>query len=512
MHSARPLYAIAISLLAVVLIVISRRHPNLRESWTILASIIKFAVIASMIPAILNGKIIEYTLITILPGLDIKFRVDALGILFASTASFLWILTSIYSIGYMRKLKEHAQTRYFSYFAASMAATIGVAFSANMFTLFFFYEAITLCTFPLVAHKETPEAIKGARTYIVYLLGASVAFQLSAIFLTYYAAGTLDFTTHGILTGKGSDILLTVIFILFMAGIAKAAIMPFHNWLPAAMVAPTPVSALLHAVAVVKTGVFTILRVIFFIFGVDLIHNLNLSTAGAYFVSITIIVASLIALTKDNLKARLAYSTISQLSYIILGAFLMTPSSMVGGIVHIANHAFSKITLFFCAGSIYCAAHKTEVSQLSGLGRKMPWTMAAFFIASLSMIGVPPAAGFISKWYLAMGSIEAKEVPILIVLLVSTILNAAYFLPISYKAFFEEPNEGRDVDGHNILLHENHSEGHSSAHDRHGHEIEFKKIKEIPLVAIPLVLTAIISIVIGIYPDYFLTLAKEIIR
>ncbi len=489
--SIKPLLAVIVSLIAAFLILLTgERARNLRESWTILASVVKFAIVFSMVSPILEGKVIEYTVISILPGLSLQFRVDALGILFALTASFLWIITSFYSIGYMRSLNEHAQTRYFACFAIALSATMGVAFSANLFTTFIFYEIITLSTYPLVAHKETSEAVKGARRYLAYLLGTSIAFLLLAIFLTYNAAGTLDFSNQGILAGKGSNALLTVIFILFMAGIAKAAMMPLHSWLPAAMVAPTPVSALLHAVAVVKVGVFTVIRVVLYIFGIDLLSRLGLGTALAYFASFTIIVASIIALRQDNLKLRLAYSTISQLSYIILGVALLTPSSMVGGIIHITNHAFSKITLFFCAGSIYCAAHKTKISELSGLGKKMPWTMTAFFIASLSMIGVPPAGGFISKWYLAVGSMEAKEIPILVVLLVSSVLNAAYFLPITYKAFFEKQDDAH-------------------LHDGYGHHDE---IKEIPMVAIPLVITAITSILMGIYPDYFLTLAKEVIR
>jgi len=312
-----------------------------------------------------------------------------------------------------------------------------------------------------------------------YLLGTSIAFLLLAIFMTYTVAGTLDFSDNGILidtTAMGvSDTFLTITFILFMAGIAKAAMMPLHSWLPAAMVAPTPVSALLHAVVVVKAGVFVVVKVVIHIFGIDLLTKLGLGTALAYFSSFTIIIASIIALKQDNLKRMLAFSTISQLSYIILGAALLKPSSMVGGIIHITNHAFSKITLFFCAGSIYVSAHKTEISQLSGIGKKMPWTMAAFFIGSLSMIGVPPTA---------VGSMEAKEIPILVVLLFSSVLNAAYFLPITYKAFFEK---------------ENHTDHH-------------EEVKEIPVVVIPLVITAIISILVGIYPDYFLTLAKEVIR
>lgn len=487
-QTATPLYAIAVSLAAVVLIRISDKNPNLREFWTISAAIIKFAIVASMLPVIYSGKVIEYTLFTILPGLDIAFKVDALGIFFALTASFLWIITSFYSIGYVRALKERNQTRYFMFFALALSATMGVAFSANMFTTFIFYEIITLATFPLVAHKETAEAIKGARRYFIYLLGTSIAFQLTAIFLTYHAAGTLDFARQGILAGKGSDALLIIIFILFIAGIAKAAIMPFHSWLPAAMVAPTPVSALLHAVAVVKTGVFVVIRVLLHIFGIDLLQRLGLGTALAYAACFTIITASIIALRQDNLKLRLAYSTISQLSYIILGAALLTPSGIVGGVSHITMHAFAKITLFFCAGSLYISSHKTEISQLSGIGKKMPWTMTAFAIGTLSMIGVPSVGGFISKWNLVIGSLEAKNIMVLAVLLASTLLNTAYFAPIVFKAFFEKEHieKGR--------------------HERH------EDIKENPFMVVPLCLTAAATIILGLYPDFIISLAKEVIK
>lgn len=488
-YSLKPLYAMLASAIGVLLIGLSWEKPNLREFWTLLASLVKFGIVASMVPIVLAGGTLECSLLTVVPGLDIAFKVDALGMVFALVASFLWIITSVYSIGYMRATKEKSQTRYFMCFAATMAATIGAAFAANMFTLFLCYEAITLCTFPLVGHKQTPEARRGARMYMIYLLGTSLAFQLFAIFLTYNAAGTLEFTHQGILAGTGSKALLTVIFILFMAGITKAAMMPFHNWLPAAMVAPTPVSALLHAVAVVKTGVFTILRVVFFIFGTDQLDALGISFPAAYFVCFTIIMASVIALTKDNLKARLAYSTISQLAYIVLGAVMLSPSSLLAAILHIANHAFAKITLFFCAGHIYAVTHKTNVSQLSGIGRRMPWTMVAFFIASLSMVGVPPVAGFVTKWYLAVGTMEVENPIILVVLLVSTVLNAAYFLPITYKAFFEKEKP------------DDHNGGH---HD--------EKARELPMMTIPLVLTAIGSVVIGIYPDFFIALAKEVIR
>jgi multicomponent Na+:H+ antiporter subunit D len=263
------------------------------------------------------------------------------------------------------------------------------------------------------------------------------------------------------------------------------------------MVAPTPVSALLHAVAVVKVGVFSVLRVVIFVFGTGAMAGLHLGGPLAFAASFTLVAASVIALTKDNLKARLAYSTVSQLSYIVLGAALLTPDSMLGGVMHIANHAFSKITLFFCAGSIYVASHKTEVSELSGIGRKMPLTMAAFFIGSLSMIGVPPVAGFVSKWHIALGSVQAREIPVLVALLASTVLNAAYFLPIVYKAFFEEYKEDAHHGGHGH--HDEHHGGHGGG------------VRELPFVVVPLLITAAISVALGLYPDFFMSLAREVI-
>ena len=502
--SIKPMLAIMVSLIAACLILLTgERSRNLRESWTILASVVKFMVVVSMVPAVLEGKVLEYTILSIAPGLLLQFRVDALGIFFAVTASFLWIITSIYAIGYMRALDEHAQTRFYTCFAVAISATMGVAFSANMFTTFLFYEIITLSTFALVGHKQTPDAIKGARKYLTYLLGTSVGFQLFAIFLTYHAAGTLDFSNQGILAESGaSDTLLIVIFILFMAGIAKAAMMPFHSWLPAAMVAPTPVSALLHAVAVVKTGVFVVLKVVLHIFGIDLLSRLGLGTALAYFASFTIIIASVIALRQDNLKRRLAYSTISQLSYIILGVALLTVSGITGSIMHIVLHAFGKITLFFTAGAIYVATHKTEISELDGIGKQMPFTMGAFTLGALSMIGLPPLGGFISKWYLFIGSMEAGQIPIIIVLVASTILNACYFLPIVYVAFFKEPNH------HNS----NHHNSNHPAHPSPGESTpptEAGGIKEAPAFMVaPLVLTATVALVLFFAPGVFLELAR----
>ena len=492
--SIKPLLAVLVSSVGALFIIGTGKKPNLRESWSIIAGVLKLIIILSMIPAVVyDKKIISYSLFNILPGIEIGFRVDAFGLLFAMGASILWIATSFYSIGYMRSTNEHSQTRYFTCFAVALSATIGVAFSANLFTMFLFYEVLTIITYPLVAHKGTPEAKAGGRKYAIYLLGAAKAFLVAAIILTYNLTGTLEFSKDGIFPAimqSENSQLLYIIFVLFLFGFAKSAVMPLHSWLPAAMVAPTPVSALLHAVAVVKTGVFTVLRVIFFVFGADLMLDIGVDVFIITFASVTIIAASIIALSMDNLKARLAFSTISQLSYIILGAALLTPSAMVGGIIHITNHAFSKITLFFCAGSIYVSSHKTEVSQLNGIGKKMPWTMAAFALATLSMIGVPPASGFITKWYLVIGSLERNSLVVLTVLLVSSFLNAAYFVPILYKAFFKKENSN--------------SEEKISLQD--------KNLKENPFLVVPLSLTAIVSVILGLYPDFIVHIAEMVVK
>ncbi|MCL0061504.1 monovalent cation/H+ antiporter subunit D family protein [Thermodesulfovibrionales bacterium] len=495
-HSIVPIYAIAVPLVASILIGLSGKKPNLREFWSITAAVLQFSLVASMLPSILEGNTIEFFLLTLFPGIDISFRVDAFGFFFAFMSSFLWIITSFYSIGYMRTLNEHSQTRYYICFAISLFATVGVAFSANMFTTFLFYEVITLCTYPLVAHKETTTAMKGALKYVVYLLGASLAFMLPAIFLTYLTAGTLNFDTQGILAGEGTDVLLIIIFVLFIAGIAKAAMMPFHSWLPAAMVAPTPVSALLHAVAVVKTGVFVIAKVILHIFGVDLLFQLGIDTVFIYVASFTLIAASIMALRQDNLKARLAYSTVSQLSYVILGIALLTQSGITGGVLHIVLHGFGKITLFFAAGAIYVATRKTEISQLNGIGGQMPFTMAAFTLGALSMIGIPPLGGFLSKWYIVFGSLEAGQLPIIIVIAASTILNSCYFLPIVYAAFFKESAKSPVIS--------------DALTDKDSSHVTYRtSLKEAPVfMVVPLALTGIGTLVLFFVPSVFLDLAK----
>ena len=485
----RPALAVAVSLIAAVAILCLYKRPNIRDAVSVVAAVIKCIIVISMAPLILAGNTIDLTLFEILPGVDFAFRVDALGLVFATVSSLLWILAAIYSIGYMRNQKEQNQTRFYASFAISLSAAVGGAFAANLFTLVIFYEVLSLVTYPLVYHKENKQSWDGSKRYVVYLIGASKSLLLAALALTYQLTGSFDFMPHGLLNNVDAPTgILTIVYFCYLFGFAKAAIMPFHAWLPAAMIAPTPVSALLHAVAVVKMGVFCILRVVFHVFGIDLMSSLGLGIVTAYLVSFTIITASIYALTQNDLKARLAYSTISQLSYIILGAVMLTPMAAIGGITHIAAHGFSKITLFFCAGSIYCASRRKNISDLAGIGKRLPLTMLAFFIGSLGMIGIPPAGGFISKWYLVVGSVDAGQMALLAVLLISALLNAAYFLPVTYSAFFEAEKIPTDPS----LV---------AAND----------IREIPMVAVPLVITALLSLLLGIYPDYFLSLAAILV-
>lgn len=483
-HSIRPLLAVVVSMAAVPLIVASRGRPNLRELWTFAAALVKLGLVLSMVALVLQGGTWVCRVAQVVPGAAIQFRVDPLGMLFAVVASLLWIVTSAYSIGYMRGLKEHGQTRYFCYFALALSATIGVAFAANLLTLYLFYELLSLATYPLVTHHQDQEARTSGRKYLVYILGTSVGLVLPAMVYLYLKTGTLEFSRAGILqTGLESREAVILLF-LFVFGFAKAAVMPLHGWLPAAMVAPTPVSALLHAVAVVKVGVFSILRVVTGIFGAGVMAQFHLGEWLGAVAGFTVLTASLIAMSQDELKRRLAFSTVSQLSYILLGVALLTPKGMVGGIVHIAMHAFGKITLFFCAGAIFVATGTKSIREMAGIGRRMPVTMAAFFVGALSVIGLPPAGGFFSKWYLLLGTLEGHAYLLLGVLLASSLLNAVYFLPIVYRAFFC-PEEACRFQG---------------------------PPSEAPLwCTVPLVVTALMSLAVFFFPDPFLHLAERAI-
>ncbi len=418
-----------------VLVALLHQRPNLREAATLLGTIVLFAAVLALLMQVLAGGRPALHVLDVLPGLSIAFNVEPLGALFAVVASGLWIVNSLYSIGYMRANGEQRQTVFYVCFALSIAATMGIALSGNLFTLFLFYEVLTLVTYPLVTHHGDEEAKAAGRLYLLMLLGTSTLLLLPAIAWTGIAAGTLDFHAGGILSGKMAPLAMGVLLGLFVFGIAKAAVMPVHFWLPAAMVAPTPVSALLHAVAVVKAGVFSIVKVVVFVFGIDTLKESGAGGWLVYVAGFTVIVASLIALRQDHLKRRLAYSTISQLSYVVLGAALLNPIAMLGAILHIAAHAVSKITLFFAAGALHTAAHIDHVSEMDGIGYRMPWTMGAFAVGALSMIGMPLTAGFLGKWFMLTGAAGSAQWFAVAVIVVSTLLNAGYFLPIVYRAF-----------------------------------------------------------------------------
>ncbi len=422
-----------------------QRKANAREGITLATAFALAALVWSLLPAVMAGARPQLNLTELLPGLSIAFAIEPLGMLFAALASGLWIINSIYSIGYMRGNKEKQQTRFYAMFAVSLAATMGVAFAGNLFTLFLFYEVLTLATYPLVVHKGDAATVRSARTYLGILLTTSVCLFLPAVIWTYATAGSGTFSPGGILAGHMEGPAVGLLLLLFVLGVGKAAVMPVHRWLPAAMVAPTPVSALLHAVAVVKAGVFTLTKVIVYIFGVDFLFEQGSGQWLVYTAAFTIIAASVVALNQQNLKRLLAYSTIAQLSYVVMAAAILKPLAEIGAAIHMVAHALGKITLFFAAGAIYVASKKTELNQLRGIGRRMPLTMTAFTIGALSMIGVPPTGGFVSKWYILAGAFEAQSYIALFTIIISTALNAAYFFPIIYWAWFEQEDTSSAV-------------------------------------------------------------------
>ena len=473
-----PLAAVLAPLLAIPLIVASNRWPDVRELWTLLAAFAALFLVGSLVPLVNADTAVGSGSFEVVRGVALELRVDQTGLFFGLIASGLWVVTSFYSIGYVRAHRERHQTRYFASFAACIGSTLGVAFAGNLVTFLVFYEMLSLATYPLVIHTETPQAIRSGRKYLTYALSAGLLL-LAAVLWTGQAAGTFEFRPGGILaSGMLSAGAMRVLFLLFIAGVGvKAGLMPLHGWLPSAMVAPTPVSALLHAVAVVKSGVFGVIRVVGFVFGPETMHEYGLDSLLLVVAGATILLASCIALRSDNLKRRLAYSTIGHLSYIVLGVALLNRDGFAGGMLHMVNHATMKITLFFCAGAIIVHLHKDRVSQLDGIGRAMPWTMGAFAVGALGLAGVPPVNGFLSKWLLCEGSTRLT----MAILLTSGLLNAAYFFPIVHRAFFRPPAEGVAEKG------------------------------EAPLIMVlPICIVAALSIVLFFWPDLFLGMARDV--
>jgi formate hydrogenlyase subunit 3/multisubunit Na+/H+ antiporter MnhD subunit len=489
-----PPAAVLVSAVAVVLIVASRHRPNLREGWTLAAAVAKFALVAALAPAVLDGSSPEFTILSLAPGVELALRADAPGLLFALTASALWILTAVYSIGYVRQLAERRQTRFFASFAACLSTAVGLAFSANLLTFLIFYELLTVATYPLVVHAESDTARAAGRRYLGYLLTGGVAVLLATA-LVYSATGTLEFAAGGFVAGDLAGAELGLLAALFTVGFGtKAAIMPLHSWLPAAMVAPTPVSALLHAVAVVKAGVFGFVRAFGYVIGPGVLADVGADVVVGALAAITVIGASLIALRQDNLKRRLAFSTVAHLSYIVLGLSLAGVTAWTGGLLHLANHAALKITLFFCAGALHAGPHLDAVSELDGVGRRLPVTMGAFALASAGLAGLPPMGGFVSKWFLVLGAFEVGRWPLAAALLLAGLLSAGYLFPVVHRAFRRPASvetaapapvpAGADVsDG-----------GHEAggAHDGHGAG------KPSWLLVAPLAITALLGLVLGL--------------
>lgn len=453
-------WPLILPLLGALGVVLLGRRPNLRDGWTVAVGLATFGSVVRLVAPVLEGNRPALALPEWIPGLGMGFEIEPLGLLFALLASGLWVVTSIYGFGYMRGHHEKSQTRFFTCFALAIFAALGIAFAGDLATLFLFYEILTFSTYPLVTHHGNEAAIRAGRVYLGILVSTSILFLLLAIIWTSELAGTLRFRSGGILEGQVDGASAVLLLLLFAYGVGKAALMPFHRWLPAAMVAPTPVSALLHAVAVVKAGVFALLKIAIYIFGLDFLAEDGLSDGLLWIAGFTVLAASLRAITLDNLKARLAYSTISQLAYIVLGAALATPAAALGAGLHILMHAVGKITLFFVAGAVYVTAHKTEVSELDGLGRRMPFTFAAFGIASLSIIGLPPLGGAWSKWYLMMGAFDAERPWVVVVFMASSLLSIGYLMPIVVRAFFrplpgddgDDANDGRGLRETSLLM------------------------------------------------------------
>jgi multicomponent Na+:H+ antiporter subunit D len=435
-----PLLVLLTSLLPGIAIFVM---PEERVWWrTVLnmgGSILKLVLIGIMIWGVWHEHVYE-TRIAILPDIDLVLSADAMSVMMTALSGTLWFLTTLYAIAYL-ETSPQSRSRFFGFFSLCVSSTIGIALAGNLITFLMFYEMLTLSTYPLVVHRGTPESMRAGRIYIVYTFGGGAVFLIGVAWLNALV-GPVAFTEGGMLApyGDALAIQLRVIFLLMIAGLGvKAALVPLHGWLPEAMVAPAPVSALLHAVAVVKAGAFGIVRVVYDVYGIEFSAELGLLDPLAAVAAVTIVYGSIRALFQDELKKRLAFSTVSQVSYIVLGVSLLGPVATIGGIVHLVHQGLMKITLFFCAGNFGEMLGVHHISQMNGTGRRMPWTMAAFTLGALGMIGVPPLAGFISKWYLGTGGLAAGQPWVIAVLVASSLLNAAYFLPIIYRGWFREP-------------------------------------------------------------------------
>ena len=434
-----PLVILLTSLgIAPLLFALPERSAALRTAINLGAAGVKVALVAWLSLKVSQGVIYDLRFM-VLPGLEFKLQADPLAILFIALSAVLWFITTVYSVGYLEKGPHRA--RFFGFFSLCVGATVGIALAGNLFTFLLFYELLTLATYPLVIHRGTAEALRAGRIYLIYTLGGGLVLLLGTLGL-WVLAGSTDFTPGGILTdvAEVAPLAAQLLFLVLIVGLGvKAALVPFHAWLPIAMVAPAPVSALLHAVAVVKAGAFGIMRVVYEVYGIETAKALGLTAPLAAIAAVTILYGSLRALSQDDIKRRLAWSTVSQVSYITLGVALASPIAAIGALAHLIHQGLMKITMFMAAGNLAEGLGVKKVSQMNGVGRAMPGTMAAFTLAALAMIGLPPLAGFVSKWYLATGGLEAGHAWVIALLLGSSLLNAAYFLPMLHRAWFVDP-------------------------------------------------------------------------
>ncbi|WP_111642314.1 complex I subunit 5 family protein [Marinimicrobium alkaliphilum] len=436
-----PVAVVLSSLVPGLLIFTLREHQvGLRTALNLGGVLLKLLLVGLMLWGVSQGLSFRFAL-PFIPGGELVLQGDALSLQFVALSSILWAATTLYAIGYLEGAP--LRSRFFGYFSLCVSATVGLALAGNLVTFLLFYELLTLATFPLVVHRGTPEALRAGRMYLAYTLGGGALVLMGAALL-HLLAGSPDFTPGGYLAPLVDDNRagLTLAFALLIAGLGvKAALIPLHSWLPKAMVAPAPVSALLHAVAVVKAGAFGIVRVVYDVFGVEPVALLQLNEPLLWLAAATIIYGSLKALQQREIKKRLAFSTVSQVSYITLGVALLGPIGAIGALVHLVHQGLMKITLFFCAGNFAETLHVHRIREMDGIGRRMPLTMAAFTVGALGMMGVPPIAGFISKWYLGLGALETEYYWVLGVLVASGLLNAAYFLPMVYRGWFAPPPE-----------------------------------------------------------------------
>lgn len=444
---ALPLAVVLTSLAASLLIFAAGEdRARLRTAINLAAAVIKLGLIALLVSVVRDGEHLVWRM-PLLPGLDLVLQADPLMLLFSTLSAGLWLLTTVYAIGYLERSPHRA--RFFGFFSLCVASTMGIAAAGNLFTFFVFYELLTLATWPLVAHRGTRDSIDGGASYLRYTLFGSALFLAGLVWL-HVLTGPQDFLAKGLVSDvlDGNETAQRAIFVLMLLGLGvKAALVPLHGWLPRAMVAPAPVSALLHAVAVVKAGAFGIVRLVYDVFGPERVQSLGMATLLAAMAAVTIVYGSVMALFQSDLKKRLAYSTVSQVSYIALGAAVAGPLATVGGLVHLVHQGLMKITLFFCAGVYAECLGVKRIDQLDGIGRRMPWTGAAFTIGALGMIGLPPLAGFVTKWYLGIGALAAGQPWVIGVLVASTLLNAGYFLPLLRRMWFapapaQWPHEG----------------------------------------------------------------------